>query len=253
MFYWMNESQAKSFNAALDAMTRIYGRYFAGDMMIAFEKNMGFMQDAPFAAAYNAQRSDAQEESLVWRLHVLCWCAHNALRLEGDFVECGVYRGFSTAVAAQYLEFGTLPKSWHLFDTFSGIPADQLDAGHTNPASYQDPKLYDGVVRRFAAYPNIHVHRGRVPEILLQAAPARIAFLHLDMNSSAAEIGALEVLYDRLVAGAFVLLDDYGWFAYRQQMIAEDAFFGARGCRVLELPTGQGLVIKPGAPACSPN
>ena len=59
-----------------------------------------------------------------------------------------------------------------------------------------------------------------------------------------AEIGALELLFDRLVPGAVVVLDDYGWIAYREQKAAEDPFFLARGYRVMELPTGQGLLIK---------
>lgn len=245
MFYGLNESQALEFQRALDTIRRLYRRHFAGDMLVSLDRNMGFMEDPRFAAAVDAQRPDAQEASLVWRLHVLCWCARNALRLEGDFVECGVYRGFCTAVAAAYLEFGACNKTWHLYDTFAGIPADQLDAGHVNPALYQDASLHDAVVRRFAGYANIAVHQGRVPEVLLKNAPARVAFLHLDMNSSKAEVGALEVLCDRLVPGAYVLLDDYGWYAYRQQKVAEDAFFDQRGCKVLELPTGQGLVIMP--------
>jgi hypothetical protein len=84
-----------------------------------------------------------------------------------------------------------------------------------------------------------------VPEALAGSAPARIAFLHLDMNSSRAEVGALQLLYDRLLPGAFLLLDDYGWYAYREQKLAEDAFFEKRGVGVLELPTGQGLLVKP--------
>lgn len=248
MFYGLNNSQAQELQQALDTVKRLYRRHFAGDMMVALDRNMGFMQDPRFVSAFESQRPDAQEASLLWRLHVMCWCAGNALRLDGDFVECGVFRGFCTAVAAHYLDFGACPKTWHLFDTFSGIPSDQLDTGHTNPAVYQDPSLHDAVVRRFAVYPNIVVHQGRVPEVLAIGAPQRIAFLHLDMNSSKAEIGALEVFYDRLVPGACVLLDDYGWYAYRQQKIAEDAFFNERGCKVLELPTGQGVVLKPGSP-----
>lgn len=249
MFYGLNESQAQEFRQALDTVKRLYRRHFAGDMLVSLDRNMGFMEDPAFVAAVEAQRPDAQEASLLWRLHVLCWCAQNALGLDGDFVECGVYRGFSTAVAARYLDFGACPKTWHLYDTFAGIPADQLDAGHGNPAGYQDATLHAAVRRRFEGYPNIKVHQGRVPEVLRESAPGRVAFLHLDMNSSKAEVGALEVLYDRLAPGAYVVLDDYGWHAYRQQKIAEDAFFAARGCKVLELPTGQGMVMKPGAPA----
>ena len=247
MFYGMNEAQQEEFRRALAVIRGIYDRNFSGDMLIALERNMGFMEEPRFVAAVAAQQPNAQEASLLWRLHVLCWCAQNALRLQGDFVECGVFRGYMTAVAAQYLDFGVRPKRWYLYDTFEGIPQAHLAPGHGSPAQYQETGLYEAVVRRFVPYPNIEVHRGRVPEVLLGSAPQKIAYLHLDMNSSKAEIGALEVLYDRLVPGAYLLLDDYGWYAYRDQKIAEDAFFDERGVNVLELPTGQGLVIKPGS------
>lgn len=247
MFYGMNDAQKEEFRQALAVMRRVYPRNFAGDMLIALAKNMGFMDDAQFVGAVEAQQPNAQEASLLWRLHVLCWCGRNALRLAGDFVECGVYRGFMTAVMAHYLEFAKQGRRWHLYDTFEGIPAEQLDPGHENPPSYRDPGLHRFVVERFAAYPNIEVHRGRVPDVLADTAPSQIALLHLDMNSSKAETGALEHLYDRLVPGAYVVLDDYGWFIYRDQKMAEDAFFASRGVSVLELPTGQGLVVKPHA------
>jgi hypothetical protein len=248
MFFFDNDAQARELQKALDILKGVYARYYACDMLIALERNMGFLQDARFMAAIKSAQRDDQEADLLWRLHVLCWCAANALKLDGDFVECGVFRGFCTAVAAQYLDFANCGKTWHLYDTFSGIPADELGPGAANPAAFQDPSLYASVVARFAGYPNLKVHRGRVPGVLADSAPARIAFLHLDMNSAPAEVGALEVLYDRLVPGAYLLLDDYGWYPYRQQKSAEDAFFAARETKVLELPTGQGLVIKSAQP-----
>jgi hypothetical protein len=47
-----------------------------------------------------------------------------------------------------------------------------------------------------------------------------------------------------MIPGAVLVLDDYGWLGYRQQKLAEDPWFAQRGYRVLELPTGQGLIIK---------
>lgn len=244
MFYWLNESNTVQFNSALQTMRQIYPRHFAGDMLITFARNMGFLEDPDFVKAMEAEARSGQDQSLVWRLHVLCWAAANALKLEGDFVECGVYQGFSTAVVARYLQFGRQSRTWYLYDTFTGIPPDQLSPGHMNPPPYQDPSLHDAAIKRFAPYPNIRVVRGRVPEVLAEASPKSIAFLHLDMNSAAAELGALEHLYDRMVPGACLVLDDYGWYAYREQKAAEDSFFSRHGCPVLELPTGQGLVIK---------
>jgi len=63
------------------------------------------------------------------------------------------------------------------------------------------------------------------------------------MNSAPAEIAALAYFWERLVPGALVLLDDYGWRGYRAQKLAEDPFFAARGLQVMELPTGQGMVM----------
>ena len=244
MFYGINQTQVVEFDAALQKMWRIFPRYFSSDMLITFSRNMGFLDDADFLNAIETEARTDQDRSLVWRLHVLCWAAANALKLEGDFVECGVFHGFSTAVAARYLQFGKQARTWYLYDTFSGIPSDQLNPGHENPEIYQDPSIYEAVRRRFEKYPNIRVVRGRVPEVLAEGSPRSIAFMHLDMNSAAAEIGALEHLFDRMVVGAHLVLDDYGWYAYRQQKIVEDPFFRSRGCPVLELPTGQGLVVK---------
>ena len=104
--------------------------------------------------------------------------------------------------------------------------------------------LYEQVKKRFADLPNVTVTKGSVPEVLHTVALEKISFLHLDINSAAAEIGALELLFDRVVPGGVVVLDDYGWIAYREQKAAEDPFFLDRGYRVMELPTGQGLLIK---------
>jgi O-methyltransferase len=243
MFY-IKPELADEANKAIDTLARIFGYTFAGDMMLTFHRNMGFYEDRRFMDAFDAEVGTEQERSLVWRLHVLCWCARNCLRREGDFVECGVYRGFSSAVAARYLGFGALDRRWYLYDTFSGIPGDQLDPEHyESPEVYAAAGLYEFCVQRFAAYGNIRVERGRVPEVLRVVAPAKVAFLHLDLNSAAAESAALEFFFERLTPGAMVLLDDYGWRAYRSQKLAADAFFAGRGCPVLELPTGQGLVL----------
>jgi hypothetical protein len=74
--------------------------------------------------------------------------------------------------------------------------------------------------------------------------PERIGFLHVDLNSPKAEVAMLERLFDRVIPSGVVVFDDYGWKLFDQQKIAEDQFMRARGYEVLELPTGQGLVVK---------
>lgn len=241
--FWVKQEHLPKFNEAVESLSKVFAYTFAGDMLITFDRNTGFLEDERFMQAFNASVATPIEKTLVWRLHVLCWCAQNGLRRAGDFVECGVFRGFCSAVATRYLDFGSRDKQWYLYDTFAGIPADQLDAGKASPAEYAAAGLYEACRERFAAYRNVHVIQGRVPEVLHGRAPDKVAFLHLDMNSAPAELAALEFFWERLVPGALVLLDDYGWRGYRAQKLAEDPFFAAHGLQVLELPTGQGIVM----------
>jgi len=246
MFYGFKEGKrsVETLRKALEDMKSCFTSMFASDNLVTFDRNLGFLEDRPFMTAFESTSPDAKEQSIVWRLHVLAWAADHALSQEGDFVECGVFRGFSTAVLARYLGFEKVPKQWYLYDTFAGIPEDQENVGSVSPEEYEDPNLYATVCERFAHFPNIKVIKGRVPEVLAEQSPERVALLHIDMNSAIAEVGALEVLFPRVVPGGIVVLDDYGWMYYREQKIAEDEFFSALGYRVLELPTGQGLVLK---------
>jgi predicted O-methyltransferase YrrM len=104
------------------------------------------------------------------------------------------------------------------------VPADALGLSHT---------------------PNIQVIKGRVPEILREGCPDQIAFLHIDMNSAVAEIAALDFLYDRITPGGVIVFDDFGWFSAVEQHHAERRWMTARGLHILEMPTGQGLFVKP--------
>ena len=103
---------------------------------------------------------------------------------------------------------------------------------------------YEEVRDRFARFPNIDVIRGRVPEILVERSPDRIAFLHVDMNNAAAEIAALDLLFDRVTKGGVILFDDFVWATAHAQHKAEAAWFATRREAILPLPTGQGVYVK---------
>jgi hypothetical protein len=66
------------------------------------------------------------------------------------------------------------------------------------------------------------------------------------MNCVQPEVSALEYFWPRLEASAIVVLDDYGWPGHENQKDAADNFASSVGTKVLSLPTGQGILIKPG-------
>ena len=212
---------------------------FTGDNIFTFGRNLSFLDDEKFMSAFSKHVETDAEKAIIWRLNILCWAAQQSLRIEGDFVECACYKGISARIVCDYVEFEKRDKKYYLYDLFEH--SSEMEH-HSMPEHGTD--LYTLVKQRFADLPQVHVTQGAVPEILHRVSPEKIAFLHLDLNNAPAEIGALELLFDRVSTGGVIILDDYGWLAYRAQKEAEDPFFEKRGYRVLELPTGQGLVIK---------
>jgi len=240
-------------------LMKMHSRYFWGDRLLTIDKSAGFMDDPKFSAAYQAIRGshiyDAYDSphTVAWRLHTLAWAVRQALPLPGDFVECGVFKGDFAWVVMQMTDFTSQKRSFYLYDTFAGFSPKYsssedyegnpgfLDFAHK---AYSVDGLYESVRDRFAPMANVKVVRGVVPDVFAEAVPERIAFLHIDLNSPAAEVGALNVLFDRVVPGGVIVFDDYGWYQFRKQKIAEDAFMRERGYEIMELPTGQGLMIK---------
>jgi len=251
MFYWIEPEDAHKMNSVLATLRELYPTsLFAADMLIALGKNMAFMQDRRFLDSFKSTVQTQQEDSLVWRLHVLAWAAKQALKVPGDFVECGVLRGFSSAVLCKYLDFAKLSRTFYLYDTFCGPPkevatADELRIWGRTSSPDQQPENLAAVRKTFEAYPNVRIIPGTVPQTFAEACPAQIAYLHIDMNSEPAEMLALETLYDRVSPSGVIVLDDFGWICNRNQTISQYKFMTARGVPILELPTGQGLVIKP--------
>lgn len=232
-------------NTLMESLWKIVGAlkrpraFYAADNLMSFSKSLSFLDDAPFMAAFNRHSETIEERGAVWRRAILLWGARTALRLDGDFVECGCYKGTGPRILADVLKFGTLDRRYFLYDLFE----HKEDMPHHHMLEHSDT-LFETVKARFTDEPNVIITQGRVPDSLAIAAPDKIAFMHLDLNNVDAELGALDVLFDRIVPGGILILDDYGWIGYNDQLLAEKPWFEKRGYHVLELPTGQGMVIK---------
>ena len=249
MFYGIPPEKMQDFQRAMETLASVYpGNVYAGDMLITIGRNLSFRSDRKFMDSYSTSVETDQEKSLMWRLQVLAWAAQNALFVEGDFVECGVLKGLCSEVICKYLGFQDLPRRFFLYDTFAGMPeetsTEQERSQYPSYMKMDSDSLYKQVCDRFAVYGNVQVVKGIVPNSFAQAAPEKIAFMHLDMNSEQAEILALEHLFDKIVPGGIIVLDDFGWNSAINQCKAELAFMRNRGHAILELPTGQGLILK---------
>jgi hypothetical protein len=221
----------------------MFGSVAYGDNNIVVGKTSSFLDDEKLKGAIDRQALNEQERSLVFRLNTLIWAVDNALHIKGDLVECGVWKGFLFSVIADYFDFTKVNKSMWLYDTYAGIPAKYDTERHDHPA-LREENLFEKVVLRFRKYDNVHVVKGQLPDILKERSPNAISLLHLDLNSSRAEIETLDAIFDKISPGGMIVFDDYGWSAYRAQHDAEKAWAAKRGYRILEMSTGQGLLVK---------
>ena len=187
------------------------------------------------------------DSNIHWRAYVVCWAAHRAKSLEGDFVECGVNRGGYSRAVINYVDFPSLPKKFYLLDTFQGLSADLISdaerARGVKPGGYEE--CFDAVVETFKGF-NVEIIRGTIPDTLDKVKTDKVCYLSIDMNCAAPEIAAAQFFWDKLVSGAVIVLDDYArGDRYYEQRTAFDRFAAERSVQILTLPTGQGLIFKP--------
>ncbi len=216
--------------------------------------NASFLQDERFKASYELGAQSGhricqpQDLHIEWRVYLCCWAAQQALKLPGDFVECGVSTGIVSRAVANYVDFGRHAKRYWLVDTFEGIPLHQASAQERKLAESKNQRHYydcsEEVRKHFSRYPNVEVIKGCVPRVLQTLNIPTVAFLHIDMNIAEPEVQAMRHFWDKLSPGGLVVFDDYASMAHQAQKVALDDFAAAHNFSILALPTGQGLAIK---------
>jgi hypothetical protein len=233
---------------------------YAEDALIT-NKNISSLFEPDFLNAYQKAVDDGLyvDAAIRWRCHVACWAGSVAIKNKGDFVECGVNKGFISRIVMDYLKFEAREdiKFW-LLDTYEGFSEKYLTEEEISvlKQSFQKDNLdaswkmgqykpvFDIALKAFSKFPNARLIKGIVPETLSLVESDKISYLSLDMNCVIPEIEAISYFWDKLVPGAIVLLDDYAWPSHEAQKNGMDKFASSKGVGILTLPTGQGLIIK---------
>lgn len=134
--------------------------------------------------------------------------------IEGDLVECGVWRGgtciFMQAILREYKQ--THRQVW-VADSFEGLPPPEHP---TDPGLNQCKELavsLEQVKHNFELFnlldDNVHFLKGWFKDTLPTAPIKKIAYLRLDGDLYGSTMSTLENLYPKLSSGGFVDIDDY--------------------------------------------
>jgi hypothetical protein len=185
--------------------------------------------------------------------------------IAGAVVECGVWRGGSSMVAARTLRsLGAGDRELYLYDTFAGMPKptdadldvkgrpaiDRFQRSQTgDDSSSWDAASLDDVksnLGRTGYDPSkVHYVRGKVEETLPAQALARIALLRLDTDWYESTRHELETLWPRLEPGGVLIVDDYGYWKGSRKAV--DEYFGKQQQAILlsRIDSTGRLAIKP--------
>lgn len=225
---------------------------FASDCM-ATSNNFTFTETPRFKLAQKrAVEASGFDYQIPLRLHQAIWCADQAIKLnpEASFVELGTGRGY--VMSAVLGSFESLAPSidvprMFLFDTFESTSTD-LKSGQdsTLGKNIYYAESFEDVQKSFSKYSNVTLVRGKLPESLEKVMQniGAISFLHIDLNAPEVEIECLLKLWDRILPGAIILIDDYacGGFEYTYELINKIA--KTLNISILTTASGQGITIK---------
>jgi O-methyltransferase len=238
--FWGSTDRDTVTSLARAVTERVQPGFHFADNFLTWGRNNSMFEDGPFVKAWKDNIDSESDFAIVWRRYILACAAFHAVHLDGDFVECGCYRGVGIKTVVDYLGGTEFPRTFWGYDLFDYSPGMAHHAMKDH-----GPGLADEIRAKFVGYPQVNIIQGEIPDVFAGQSPDRISYLHIDLNQAPAEIAALEALFERVVPAGIIILDDYEWAGvYRPQKLSEDPWFGSRGYRVMPLPTGQGLIIK---------
>jgi O-methyltransferase len=208
-----------------------------------------FRDDREFTRLYDAMAAEWFSDGVVearWRMWLLTRYARHARTLPGNFAEFGVYRGGCSRMVLGTTGLESARRLF-LFDTYTGIPEDRLTADESQEGlgGRLGDTSAEYVSRLLSDWDPIPVIcAGDVFETIPRTDTGPLAFVHLDLNAAAPTRHVLEHVYDRLVPGGVVVLDDYGWRGYEDQRHTVEEFLRDRPETIIALPSGQAVFLK---------
>tara|TARA_Y100001978_G_scaffold194313_1_gene201318 strand:- start:331 stop:999 length:669 start_codon:yes stop_codon:yes gene_type:complete len=164
--------------------------------------------------------------------------------IPGELVECGVYRGTSITRFAMFRNMFETNFSRKIigFDNFDNIyPDTKWEEDREARESWirntgADSITVDQLKKVFKSfdYTNYDFVKGNLvetlPKYISENPHIRIALLNIDIDFVEPTYAALECLYDRVVSGGVILIDNYA--AFHGDTKGIDMFFENRGIKV---------------------
>ena len=166
--------------------------------------------------------------------------------IDGDFVECGVWKGGNIILFKKFLDmdFKNKNKTIYAYDTFEGMTeptTDDYDLRNNENASQILKKdknkksnawgvctienVKRNILNETENLNNIKFIKGKVEDTLNEEKnlPLKISILRLDTDWYLSTKKELEVMFNRVSPGGIIIIDDYGHWSGSKKAV--DEFF----------------------------
>lgn len=235
----------KSINKILNKFGYIISKYYPKEYSQDFGYELGHDFEKEAAPLIKIVRKNSMLPliNLLTLFEQVRFCELNDI--EGDYVECGVWKGGAIGLMAlTNLMYGKKRRNLHLFDIFDaiGAPDKEIDgekainevkeilgkdakiSGELEPLNgiydhFGGPSTLEdnqNLLEKVINYPKdfISYYKGwfqnTIPEN--REIIKKIAILRLDGDWYASVKIPLENLFDKVVRGGFIIIDDYGYY-----------------------------------------
>ena len=173
--------------------------------------------------------------------------------IEGDFAECGVWKGHSAWCAAALIKESGGSRRFHIFDSFEGLSERGREDGtrfSLSPRQLEEERRLfacgEEVVRKnLEEFDFLSFYKGWIPSRFDEVADAKFAFAHLDVDLYQPTMDSLEFFFERLSKGGVIVVDDYGHTSFDGCTKAVREFIKGREPGLFyETPMGGAFIIK---------
>ena len=189
------------------------------------EKEEGFETDEDFMGIYNSIKPYTMlSKKRLYSLYKLARkiCEEN---IPGNFVECGVAAGGSTALLAMVIKkYTRMPRLLYAYDSFEGMPEPGIHDKHNGVAANEtgwgqgtcaaSENSVKNLIASFSLQNIVITIKGYFENTLpmMRDFTGMISLLHMDGDWYSSTKTILENMYERVVRNGAVQIDDYGFW-----------------------------------------
>lgn len=174
---------------------------------------------------------------------------------DGEFVECGCWKGHSAYVISSILAKHDFAKSFHIFDSFEGGLSDKTSE---DISDYAQQTMEERAIEKnwFAStiedlnhalkgFPFVKIYKGWIPDRFPEVDGKSFAFVHIDVDLYQPTLDSLKFFFSRLQPGGTIVVDDYGYSVFPGAKKAVDEFRQGIQCSMFyETPMGSCFIVK---------